>query len=57
MRVLIERFEGDYAIIELPDKTYINVPRKLFSDFCEGDFVSINKIISDKEEFSDIFED
>jgi len=42
MKVTIDRFEGDYAIVELPDKTFIDVPRILFADAKESDVVDIS---------------
>lgn len=47
MKVAVDRFEGDFAVVELPDKTFINVPKILFSSAKEGDVFSI---IKDEEE-------
>ena len=47
MKVVIDRFEGDFAVVELPDKTFINVPSKLFDSAKEGD---VFQIIIDEEE-------
>lgn len=47
MKVIIDRFEGDYAIVELPDETFVDVPRVLFPDAKEGDVIDI---IVDKDE-------
>lgn len=41
MQITIDRFEGDFAIIELPDKSFLNIPRKLFDGAVEGDVVDI----------------
>ena len=41
MKVTIDRFEGDFAVIELPDKTFINVPKKLFIGAVESDVIDI----------------
>jgi len=27
MKYIIDRFEGDYAIVELSDKTFVNIPK------------------------------
>ena len=43
MRIVIDRFEGDYAIVELPDKSTWNVPRLLFPGAKEGDGYIISK--------------
>jgi hypothetical protein len=32
MKVIIDRFEGDYAVIELEDKTICNMPIKLLPE-------------------------
>lgn len=42
MKVIIDRFEGDYAIVELPDKTFINVPMSLFPDAKESDVIDVS---------------
>jgi hypothetical protein len=41
MKVIIDRFEGEYAIVELPDQTFIDVPRVLFGNAKEGDVINI----------------
>ena len=43
MTVIIDRFEGDFAVVEMPDKTFLNVPKALFSGLSEGDAVKIEK--------------
>lgn len=47
MKVIIDRFEGDYAIVELDIGKVINVPKILFPNAKEGD---VFKIEIDKEE-------
>ena len=47
MRVIIDRFEGDYAIVELPDRTYVDMPKILLEDAKEQDIINI---LVDKEE-------
>jgi hypothetical protein len=42
MKVTIDRFEGEYAIIELPDMTFIDVPKVLFIGAQEGDVIDIS---------------
>lgn len=42
MKVTIDRFEGEYAIIELPDMTFVDVPRVLFPLAQEGDVIDIS---------------
>jgi len=41
MKVIIDRFEGDDAIVELPDKRTANLPRVLVPEAVEGDVISI----------------
>lgn len=40
MRVIIDRFEGEYAVVELGEKL-LNVPRELFAGAKEGDAAEI----------------
>ena len=43
MTVIIDRFEGDFVIIELPDSKTLEVPRELFLSAKEGDVFTITK--------------
>ena len=43
IKIVIDRFEGDFAVAELPDKTFLNVPAKLFENCKEGDIFEITK--------------
>ena len=43
MRVIVERFEGDSALLELEDGTIISVPKKLVVECQEGDVIDILK--------------
>ncbi|GLI18780.1 hypothetical protein TSYNTROPHJE_05930 [Tepidanaerobacter syntrophicus] len=48
MKVIIDRFEGDFAVVELPDKTMVNMLKILLpSEAKEGDVITITV---DKEE-------
>lgn len=49
MKVLIDRFEGDFAVVEMPDKTFLNIPKALLSEFSEGDVLEIKKDIEETE--------
>lgn len=49
MNVLIDRFEGDFAVLETPDKKFFNVPKDLLSDFSEGDVLLIEKDLNETE--------
>ena len=41
MKVIIDRFEGEDAIVELPDKRMANLPRVLVPEAVEGDVIRI----------------
>lgn len=42
MKVVLDRFEGDYAVCEKPDRTMINITKnKLPIDAKEGDVIVI----------------
>lgn len=50
MKVIIDRIEGDFAVVESGDKMY-NIPCALLPDAKEGDTVEINVLgRQDKEE-------
>ena len=41
MRVIIDRFEEDTAVVEMPDGSMLNVPKALFDGAKEGDAAEI----------------
>lgn len=42
MRVIIDRFEGDYAVVELPDMSTVDMSKQLLpNEAKEGDVLSI----------------
>jgi len=41
MKVIIDRIEGEFAVVETEDKEILNLPKKLVPDACEGDVVTI----------------
>ena len=41
MKVIIDCFEGDFAVVETEDKTMVNIPKVLVPDAKEGDVISI----------------
>jgi hypothetical protein len=56
MKVIIDRFEGDFAVCEKADRSMINIPRsKLPSTAKEGDVLTIeeDKIRIDEAETLD----
>ena len=42
MKVIIDRFEGDYAVVELDVGKCVNIPKILIPDAKEGDVIKIN---------------
>jgi len=41
--LIIDRFEGDFAVLELEDYSFVNMPKKLIpTDSKEGTVLSIN---------------
>lgn len=47
MKVIIDRFEGDFAVVETDDKIMVNLPKSLIPGAKEGDVLNI---IIDEEE-------
>ncbi len=41
MKVIIDRFEGDYAVVEINKQNFVNIPIVLLENAKEGDIVSI----------------
>jgi ribosome recycling factor len=41
VKVIIDRFEGDYAVVEMDDKTMINISKCLIPESQEGDIIRI----------------
>ena len=42
IQVIIDRFEGNFAVVELPNKEMLDVPIALFPDAKQGDVIDIN---------------
>lgn len=58
MRIIIDRFEGDFAVVELGNRM-LNVPRALFCNAHEGDTVEITvlgKVHREGEDPHELFE-
>lgn len=59
MQVIIDRFEGNFAIVELPNKEMIDVPKVLFQDAKEGEVIDIiinhSETNKRKKNISDLF--
>lgn len=47
MKVIIDRFEGEYAVVELEIGKFVNMPKILVPDAHEGDVIDI--YIDEKE--------
>lgn len=41
MKVTIDRFEGDYAVVETQEKNIFNIPKALLPHAKEGDVINI----------------
>lgn len=41
MKVIIDRFEGDYAVVEIDKGKFVNLPKELVPNAKEGDIVII----------------
>lgn len=65
MKVIIDRFEGNYAVVEIDVGKFVNIPKILLPNAKEGDIIKIEK---DKKEtknrkkniqklMNDVFED
>ncbi len=51
MQIIIDRFEGDYAIVEICAGKYANLPRALVpADAQEGDILQITKAETNRAE-------
>ena len=65
MKVIIDRFEGDYAVVELDIGHFVNMPKELVLDAREGDVVEITVNHQETEKrkehiqdlMNDLFED
>jgi hypothetical protein len=54
MKVILDRFEGDYAIVELPDRTMVNMPKILLpKEAKEGDVVEIRILTEETKEINE----
>ncbi len=53
MEVIVDRFEGEYAILEIDKDNLVEVPRILVLDAKEGDVVSIVVLKEKTEERKD----
>ena len=42
MKIILDRFEGEFGIVELEDMTFVEIPRVLLGSAKEGDVISIS---------------
>lgn len=42
MKVIIDRFEGDYAVVEIDVGKFVNIPKILIPDAKEGNVIKID---------------
>ena len=49
MRIIVDRFEGEFAVCELENGKFIDVPKCLFPDSSEGDIFEITKKSNETE--------
>ena len=54
MRLVIDRFEGEYAVVVDDNENTYNVDRKLFEDNKEGDVVYLAYSLLSTEETNDV---
>lgn len=65
MKVIIDRFEGDYAVVEMDTDKFVNMPKELIPNAKEGDVIDINVDIKETNKrkknisklVNDLFED
>lgn len=43
MQIVIDRFEGEFAIVELPDGKMAKVEKTILAAFSEGDVIMLKK--------------
>jgi len=50
MRYIIDRFEGDFAVVELKSKELVNIPKMALPENCrEGDIIIISLDVNETE--------
>lgn len=54
MKVIIDRFEGEFAVVELPDRKMVNMPKVLLPKQArEGDVIDIKINIEETKKQND----
>ena len=61
MKLVIDRFEGDFAVCELPDRTMVNIPKQIFENADCGDIINVtvdkDAIKKQKEKIEKLMDD
>ncbi len=58
MKIIIDRFEGDFAVVEMEDKTTVNIPKQIIPRGAkEGTVISIEIDHSETEKRRQIISD
>lgn len=61
MRIIVDRIEDNYIVIELENGKFINIPKDLIPDIKEGDVVDINinheETLKRKKEITQVMND
>ena len=61
MRVIVDRIEDNYMVIELEDGRFINISKDLIPDIKEGDVIDINinheETLKRKKEITQVMND
>lgn len=50
MRVILDRYEGDYAVVELESGELVNMPRMLAMNAEEGDIIELRILEKETDE-------
>lgn len=50
MRVILDRYEGDYAVVELESRELVNMPRMLAMNAEEGDIIELRILEKETDE-------
>lgn len=50
MRVILDRYEGDYAVVELESGKLVNMPRMLAMNAEEGDIIELRILEKETDE-------
>ena len=58
MKVIIDRFEGDYAVVELDNREMVDIPKKVIPEQAvEGDVLRIEIDNAEREKIEDRIKD